>query len=165
MQKSACIVALALFASFTSSSVIACSCVTSKEKAKEVRERIGQMLEHRENVALLRAVRVEEVGKYHERAVLRVVKSWKGKYSRGSLVNSDTKDIGAGACDMSISAGQEILVGFESEPIRIIGCPSSFELTRMERKYLDRLARHYRKSAPTMPTSTEPESSVGKTSD
>lgn len=102
------------------------------------------MLADSENVVLLRAVSVEEVGPLHERAVLRVVRSWKGK-PRGSLVHSDTSNIGAGMCDMSIEPGQQILVAFDSEPIVINGCSSDFELTNMEEKYLDRFAPRYRK--------------------
>jgi hypothetical protein len=154
VQKSVCAIAIVLFASFTSGSAAACSCIMSKERSSEVREWIGAMLENRENVALLRAVSVEEAGEFHERAVLRIIKSWKGK-PQGSLVHSDTKDIGGGMCDMSIEAGQEILVAFDAEPIVINGCPSDFELTNMEQKYLDRLAPRYRKQNRLAPTSAE----------
>jgi hypothetical protein len=130
---------IGLSAGFYSASAVSCSCVSSKETAREVRGRI-QAYYGAENVVLLRATKVIEVGDSHEQAELRVVESWKGGYSVGDIVRSDTSNIGWGMCDSPIRVGEEILMVFSAEPVRISGCPSDFVLTAMQRKFLKRLA-------------------------
>jgi len=124
-----------------SSPALACSCFEVKERASHVRAWVEEAFRSYSNVVLVRATRVTSVGADHEQAVLEVVKSWKGSYTVGSVVHSDTAGIGGGMCDMSIEVGESYLAIFESEPIAINGCPSSFVLTRLEEKYLDRYSR------------------------
>ena len=122
-----------------SSSAMSCSCIASKETAKNVREYIQALYDVGKNVVLLRAIKVTKVGDDREQAELLVVESWKGRYSIGDVVRSDTSALGAGMCDSPIGVGEEILMAFASEPVRIAGCPDAFVLTKLERKYLKRL--------------------------
>ena len=141
------------------SSAVACSCVSSKETAREVRQYVQSLYDGAENIVLLRAVKVTEVGDSHEQAELRVIESWKGRFSVGDIVRSDTRDIGAGMCDAPVRIGEEIFVTFKDEPLRISGCPDDFILSKLERKYLKRL--RVRKQA----TLAEPNKALQRTLD
>lgn len=119
-RKTLLLVAVSLVAILSASSALACSCVSrTKEDRSEVREAIRSMLEGARNVVLLEAMEVTRVTQDHERAILRVVQSWKGTYSTGMTVRSDTDGIGHGECDLPIGVGQQILVSFDAEPIVI----------------------------------------------
>lgn len=122
-------------------SAFACSCFSSKETATEVRRYIQALYDGAENIVVLRAIKVTEVGDSHEQAELEVVESWKGRFSVGDVVRSDTSSIGAGMCDAPVRAGEEIFLAFDSEPVRINGCPEDFVLSKLERRYLKRLSQ------------------------
>jgi hypothetical protein len=80
------------------------------------------------------------VGRFREKAKLEVVDSWKGTYSVGSFIRSDTKDIRGGMCEMSLQVGELYLAVFESEPISIGGCRVDGGVSKLQRKHLDELA-------------------------
>ena len=135
------LVALTLVACAWSAPAFSCSCFESKERASHVRAWVKEAFRSSSNIVLVRATKVTTVGEDHEQAILEVVEFWKGAYPVGSVVISDTEGIGGGMCDMSIRVGESYLAFFESEPISISGCPSSFVLTKLEEKYLNRYAR------------------------
>jgi hypothetical protein len=136
---------IALLCAMYAPPVVACSCVGSKETDRSAREYVRRLFTL-ENVILVRATDVTRVTEDREIARLVVVKSWKGRYLRGDSLTSDTSGIGGGMCDAPIRVGQEILVAFNTEPVRINGCPSDFELTPLELEYLRKLAPWKRKT-------------------
>jgi hypothetical protein len=131
----------------------ACSCVHQAESADRVRARISALFEYHQNVLVVRAVEVFTVQPFHEKAKLVVVRSYKGDLKAGDVIQSDTDGIGGGMCDSSIGVGEEILVAFDAQPIRINGCPDDFQLTPLERKYLRILAPLRRKNVSSVSTS------------
>jgi hypothetical protein len=118
----------------------ACSCIKVKEKPADVRAWAKQIFSYPGNIVLVRAISVVSVGDFGEQAKLEVVDSWKGTYSVGSFIASDTKDVRGGMCEMSLEVGELYLAVFESEPISIGGCRVDGGVTKLQRKHLDELA-------------------------
>ena len=118
----------------------ACSCIKVEERPTDVRAWAKQIFSYPGNIVLVRAISVVSLGDYREQAKLEVVDSWKGTYSVGSFVRSDTMDVRGGMCEMSLEVGELYLAVFESEPIRIGGCRVEGGVTKLQRKHLDELA-------------------------
>jgi len=128
----------------------ACSCREPVDTNKAAREQAKRLFGYADNVVLLRAVEVSKVGPDHQRARFEVVQVWKGSHKPGDIVLSDTPMIGHGTCNQSIAVGTEMLVGLaaDGEPFQVSGCPGMFELTKRERRYLDKLAPKKPQTAP-----------------
>jgi len=127
----------------------ACSCREPVDTKQAAREQAQRLFGYADNVVLLRAVEVIAVGPDHQRARFEVVQVWKGSHKPGDIVMSDTPMIGHGTCNQAIAVGTEMLVGLatDGEPFLVSGCPGMFELTKRERRYLDKLAPKKSRSA------------------
>jgi hypothetical protein len=118
----------------------ACSCIKVEERPADVQAWAKQIFSNSSNIVLVRAISVVSVGDFREQAKLEVVDSWKGTYSVGSSIRSDTMDVRGGMCEMSLEVGELYFAVFEFEPIRIGGCRVDGGVTKLQRKYLDELA-------------------------
>jgi hypothetical protein len=118
----------------------ACSCVKVEERPAEVQAWAKRIFSEARNIVLVRATSVVSVWRFREQVKLEVVESWKGTYSVGSFIRSDTLDVRGGMCEMSLKVGEMYLAVFESEPIRIAGCPVDGGVSELQRKQLDELA-------------------------
>lgn len=128
-----------VLAGLWSNSAIACSCISSKETQNGVRLYVRELYDNAENIVRVRVLKVTEVGDRHQQAELQIIESWKGRFSLGDVIRSDTSDTEGGMCDVSVGAGEEIFLVFDTEPVRINGCPGDLVLSKLERRYLNRL--------------------------
>jgi hypothetical protein len=141
------LVALGGLSILSSKPAAACSCFHIEYSRKEIRKHLKDAWAYAKNIVLVRGVEstVSEKGD-RERAILVVVRVWKGAYKVGDKIHSDTSEIGGGMCGSPVPVG-EFPLFFNDEPVTINGCPGSFELSAVEESELNRLqAKESKKS-------------------
>lgn len=121
----------------------ACSCIESVHKTyrdRQDREEMQSVWKFADTIVLVRTLSATSDERHDsQRATLLVVRAWKGPYKKGDRIESYTDGIGGGMCDSEVPEFNPFLLYFSGTTAHINGCPSSFVLTSIKSRELDRL--------------------------
>ena len=145
------LIMIGLFTTFAFASpttTLACTCFSVKVSNAQMKKQLVELSESNRNVVLVRTLSVATVQETIEGrgdvaagervtqiAKLQVLRVWKGKYSVGDVVTSNSGEL----CGLSTVIGAEQVLFFGKEPAILAGCPQDEKYRRREVRMLDKL--------------------------